>query len=512
MHMTTYVYPIKTVPYEDAPLSTTPYGYIRYNSFNESWTYFNDPETENDSEGRFDHHMTTLTNGRQAFAQDGQLFPLRKHRQLNSGPAVSSTGYIGGDNSSLRYIDNGQEQLNKVVFADDHITYLADEYGYLREFRSGTSKTDPYVKFSGSAGLVIDNKPPFGYVLYRNMELGKIGKTYELENSRRYYVYSENGDATAVMLEPSSEAPYVTSAAQDGFILWNHNGTKEYRLFDSATQSPGLNDGAAVRDIGNYRYEFDPEGYVLSKTLLLRNQWADYAGKVVYFDQFGTIATNQWIDGFYVTEDGSRAVGLRTIDNNTYYFNPETNHKTTGWQLIDGKWFLFSAAGHMLTGWQQLNNTWFFLEDNGVMATGWKQINGKRYFLEAGGQMAKGWKQVDGTWFFLEESGAMAKGWKLINGTWFFLEESGAMAKGWKLINGTWFFLEESGAMAKGWKLINGTWFFLEESGAMAKGWKLINGTWYYLSESGAMLTGTHTIKNVRYTFNNSGALIATGQ
>ena len=532
IHFYQFIYPLKDEPYVHAPLSSDQYGYVRFNTFNEGWSFFLEPELSNALKQHLNRNVITLPNNYKAFIHDGTLFPLREHRNLDSKPAFGSTGYIGGDNSSLRYIDNNSEQFNKVVFTHDQATFLADSYGYLREFRSDITADAPYVRQRNSAGFVIEEEPPFGYVLYQNMEIGTLGKSYMTETGKWFYVYSKNGYATAIVTEPNDQAPSVTAPTQDGFIYDPHNDRSAFRLFDGASQAPGLNGGPAVRDIGNYRYEFDTDGYILQQTPLLRNRWAEYEGKLVYFDHTGNIATNQWIGDIYATADGSRAVGLRTIDNNTYYFHPETGHKVAGWFTIEGNQFLFSTEGHMMTGWKQVNNTWFFLEEsgamakgwklingtwffleeNGAMAKGWKLINGTWFFLEENGAMAKGWKLINGTWFFLEENGAMAKGWKLINGTWFFLEESGAMAKGWKLINGTWFFLEESGAMAKGWKLINGTWFFLEESGAMAKGWKLINGTWYYLSESGAMLTGTHTINNVRYTFNNSGALIATGQ
>jgi glucan-binding YG repeat protein len=57
----------------------------------------------------------------------------------------------------------------------------------------------------------------------------------------------------------------------------------------------------------------------------------------------------------------------------------------------------------MATGWQQVNGNWYLLKDNGSMATGWQQTNGKWYYLYSDGSMASN-AVVDG--YKVDASGA----------------------------------------------------------------------------------------------------------
>ena len=62
------------------------------------------------------------------------------------------------------------------------------------------------------------------------------------------------------------------------------------------------------------------------------------------------------------------STGMWILDNTGWWFMRANRTWPAGtWELIDGKWYLFNAAGYMLTGWQQLGNLWYYLGTDGAM-------------------------------------------------------------------------------------------------------------------------------------------------
>ena len=139
--------------------------------------------------------------------------------------------------------------------------------------------------------------------------------------------------------------------------------------------------------------------------------------------------------------------------------NTQSSSKTKIWS---GEWVLDSK------GW------WFKNSDGAYPKGSWAYIdyNGKKdwYYFDGEGYMTTGWQLVNGKWYYLydktsgqEIKGAMATGWKYINNKWYYLDNSGAMLTGWQRLGDKWYYLEGSGAMLKGWQLINDKWYYLYE-------------------------------------------------
>ncbi|WP_307993020.1 hypothetical protein [uncultured Clostridium sp.] len=140
----------------------------------------------------------------------------------------------------------------------------------------------------------------------------------------------------------------------------------------------------------------------------------------------------------------------------------------SGWQQINGKWYLANANGQALTGWQQVSGKWYYLKTDGSMATNWiKDINGKWYYLNGSGDMTTGWlKDTDGKWYYLNSDGSMKTGWieSAADGKWYHLNNSGAMTTGWlKDTDGKWYYLYSNGQMASN-TTVNG--YFVGSDGA----------------------------------------------
>lgn len=143
------------------------------------------------------------------------------------------------------------------------------------------------------------------------------------------------------------------------------------------------------------------------------------------------------------TTTGTSTATLSTSADGTVKLVDKNGQPATGWQLVNGVWYLGDASGTALTGWQQVNGTWYLMDSTGVMQTGWQLANGKWYLLNSSGTMATGWQLVNGKWYLLNSDGAMATGWKQTNGKWYYLYSDGSMASN-TVIDG--YTLSENGA------------------------------------------------------------------
>ncbi|WP_251198317.1 CHAP domain-containing protein [Anaerotardibacter muris] len=185
-----------------------------------------------------------------------------------------------------------------------------------------------------------------------------------------------------------------------------------------------------------------------------------------------------------------------------------------GWQLIDGTWYYFDAAGIAKTGWLKTGGKWYYLDPaDAAMKTGLIEVDGVWYACDASGAMAANrWIQIGTDWYYATASGALKTGWHKSGGKWYWLEptNNGLMASESWLKDGTdWYYLTASGAMKTGWQLHKSTWYYLNASGAMATGWKKLGGVWYYLdpAKEGAMKTGRYQVDDVCYVSKASGAM-----
>ena len=139
---------------------------------------------------------------------------------------------------------------------------------------------------------------------------------------------------------------------------------------------------------------------------------ADKDNKIVNLDN-GKIKTNVYVgeDSYYYSS--SNAIGLTMmhqlgaepiVDNSTIYvpiniYNFLFNDKKTVGSFFvrnkDGQW-IYSLNGEMTTGWKLINNKWYFMNNNGIMQRGWIQANGNWYYLLNNGEMAVNTETPDG--------------------------------------------------------------------------------------------------------------------
>lgn len=224
---------------------------------------------------------------------------------------------------------------------------------------------------------------------------------------------------------------------------------------------------------------------------------------------------------YYIKSDGTKAKGLLTIGDKTYYFNEKTGVQLKGWQKDSSgrriRYFT-SGKGYMATGFltDSAGNTRYFDTKTGLMVRGWmKDSSGyKYYFTKGAGVMAKGWlTDTSGNKrYFSKSTGRMLTGWqKTTAGTnRYFDKSTGVMYKGLKKIGSYYYYFNKSSGARyqNGWRTISGKKYYFSTSNGRAKtGWMTQNGKKYYFSSKGVLFCNTSAvIDGTAYIFNSSGA------
>lgn len=248
-------------------------------------------------------------------------------------------------------------------------------------------------------------------------------------------------------------------------------------------------------------YVDDSWFYMEKDGAMLPGGWHQIDGNYYYMYFHGALATDTWIGDFYVDESGvwrpEYAPKHWVNDNGSWWYrHDDGSYPVSEWELIDGSWYYFDAAGWMQTGWLNQNNSWYYLSESGAMlSNGWYWIDGSCYYMYGSGQMAantwieKSYVNASGIWIPNYSIGQ----WMQSGSLWWYLYDAGGFPKAqWEIIGGDWYYFDESGWMQTGWKFIGDAWYYLNESGAMlSKGWHWIDGSCYYMDASGKMMTDT---------------------
>jgi glucan-binding YG repeat protein len=118
-------------------------------------------------------------------------------------------------------------------------------------------------------------------------------------------------------------------------------------------------------------------------------------------------------------------------------------------------------------GWVKVGDKWYYYE-NGTKAVGWKTINKKKYYFDADGTMHTGWFKDGKKWYYFDKSGSMAVGWRKDDDKWYYMDKNGVMQTKWIKDKGYWYYLDKSGAMQTGWLTLGKKVYYLHKTGEMA--------------------------------------------
>ena len=295
------------------------------------------------------------------------------------------------------------------------------------------------------------------------------------------------------------------------------------------------------KQIGKYTYYFEKNKYAATGWKLIDKKW-------YYFDIKGRLLANRWVDGYYLSADGSMAASTvitsgdqsYTIDaNGNIVRDPSsadgsdilipgvTENKNT-WVENDGKYYYYNYKGKLAKGWLRIRDKTYYLNtETGERYSGWLKYNGKYYYFDANGKM------VTDTWIgkrYLKSNGQMAKscwvGAYYINkkgnrtkktrstGIWtqkgktYFLNSNYQKAKSQWVVSasGRYYYTDENGIVLTNQWVGN---YYVGETGARVTNQKLqIDDKTYYFTSDGSKATGIVTLNGKTYLFDRNGVMV----
>ena len=207
----------------------------------------------------------------------------------------------------------------------------------------------------------------------------------------------------------------------------------------------------------------------------------------------------------YLDEDGDPITGWQTLEENTYYFDPETYAMQIRWlELDDGRYYL-GTDGVKRTGWQTIDQKRYYLGDDGAMVTGWLDQDKGRMYLNENGNPHTGWLELEEGTYYLNDDSFMHTGWLELGDDRHYLDESGALHTGWLELEEGKYYLDESGIPMTGWQEVEENFYYLDETGIMQTGWLELDGNKYYLCGDGTRYTGWLELGDYKYYLKEDG-------
>lgn len=234
---------------------------------------------------------------------------------------------------------------------------------------------------------------------------------------------------------------YVTNDSKSGWV--SENNVWYYIDPEYSTLVRG------IREIDGKAYAFNragiwlgyiPDGwyqdyygdwYVIQKGKLLKDQWYQdiyYLGSDGCMVEDGTITTYRDSDNkVHTTEVIStydKVLSVYGTDENGRYFKGWSENSWDRWRYSDPKTGLISS------GWKVINGKWYYLNARGEMATGLTYDNKDRcYFIEEDGSTLRtGWTRPEYysstySWYYYDSNGEGHDGDLYYNGKYYYLDK-----------------------------------------------------------------------------------------
>ena len=159
-----------------------------------------------------------------------------------------------------------------------------------------------------------------------------------------------------------------------------------------------------LKKIGAYTYYFRR-----GTGVMLKNRWLSIGGKYYYFLSNGRMAKSRWIGlNYYVGKSGVRATNTWVDGKFLGEDGRWIQNFKGGWQKINGKWYYYTASGKKRTGWITYKSQRYYLDKDGVRVTRFTTINKKNYYFTKMGILQRStWVKRNGLYYRANEKGVV---------------------------------------------------------------------------------------------------------
>lgn len=423
----------------------------------------------------------------------------------NDGFAVTGLQTIGTDKYGF---DAEGKQVTGLLVMDGGVYCFTGEAGKAIQ---GWYPQEPTAAAARSARIAEDSAYYYFGTDYAAVTgVSKIGD--------KYYMFSKMGVQARGWQEIANKIYNFDGPSGEALLGWQSHEGKNYFMGAEGCAVSGI-----VQDNG-LKYYFGTD-------FAQETGWRGVNGATYCFEgENGAALVNQFkADGdknYYLGAEGAALTGLQSIgpdDAKKLYYFDSYGVQTHGWQLVGGKYYLFSeddgtaqygwqvkdngnayigAEGYALTGLQTIKNATtqqneiFYFSGSGMQQTGWQQIEKKRYLFDGDAGSAHIGEYVDGpnVYHFGADGAAL----------------TGVQALGADAEKALYYFDTETGVRKTGWQIVAKELYYFDTVSAKAHiGWYTDYSTQgiYYFGEDGKAYTGTKEITGIKYVFDSNGRM-----
>ncbi len=203
------------------------------------------------------------------------------------------------------------------------------------------------------------------------------GKTYKDGfkeiNGTKYY-FGPDSELKTGLVTVDGEKYYLGDDGKPS-AGWHKSGdTWYYSYADGKLKKNEWMDGCWLGADGAWTYQYKGSWKANSKGWWFEDEsgwypsgcWQTINGVKYYFGTDGYMASNEWVNGQWISSDGS----------SSYKFKGSWKNNSTGW------WFEDETGWYPHSQWQKINGIWYYFEGSGYMAVN-KYIDG--YYVNASG-------------------------------------------------------------------------------------------------------------------------------
>ena len=172
-------------------------------------------------------------------------------------------------------------------------------------------------------------------------------------------------------------------------------------------------------ELGGHKYMTDQSG-------VLKNGWQKFTadGDITlrYFDpdkgwemyEIDVDPAVKWYDiddARFCVINGAVCTGWKTVDGNSYYFDPVTGRMATGTVRINGTLYYFDKDGVRGSGLTNVGGVYYYLNSNGTMRSGWFTVGSGKYYADPStGKLSVGFSTIGGkNYYFNEQASDIGK-------------------------------------------------------------------------------------------------------
>lgn len=349
----------------------------------------------------------------------------------------------------------------------------------------------------------------------------------------RWYYCDAQGRMVTGIIDDASGKRYV--ADETGAMLANA-WVKPGQHWVYATSSGALVMNRWYQVDGQW-YHFNAQGYMQTGVYQNDEGIAYYLGDNGAMCTGWTYTPQGWM---FADENGALANGFvwwkgkwYCLDKNTYlmkkwlFTHPDYTNEAFycdgngvmqyGWVHTALGWIYADEKGYLVTGWQHIDGTWYLFGDDYMMRTGViRDAAQKWYCLGSNGAMQTGWVKTNQGWVYAQPSGELFSGLHRIDGASYYFKTSDAplMQTGVITIDGKRFGAASSGALVANGLVSSGSDLYgTDEHCHITTGWfKDSSGARYYLdpADQGRAVRGIHTIDGKQFFFDKTSCKLMT--